>query len=222
MLVFSHRGVTSRAPENTIAAFRAAVELGVDGIETDVRRSRDGELVIYHDRRAPDGRRIEELSLRELRDSSGRDVPTLERILDELPGVHWNIELKTPDAAEAALEILAHRSSTTRIFVTSFRHDVIRRYLDLSELRCGILVDHHPVRAEDLLAGFRSARRLPELVVWYFEFLDAAIVRETRALGLASFAYAVTNRADHDAAVALGLDGVITDHPALGFAARTV
>jgi glycerophosphoryl diester phosphodiesterase len=56
MKVLAHRGISSSARENTAAAFAAAVELGVDGFETDVRRTKDGVLVLYHDRLLPDGR----------------------------------------------------------------------------------------------------------------------------------------------------------------------
>ena len=48
-LIIAHRGLTSGAPENTVAAFRAAAEAGADGVELDVRLSRDGEVVVLHD-----------------------------------------------------------------------------------------------------------------------------------------------------------------------------
>ena len=48
-LNFAHRGFTQAAPENTLAAFKAAIELGVDGIELDVRTCKTGEVVVFHD-----------------------------------------------------------------------------------------------------------------------------------------------------------------------------
>ena len=67
----AHRGVSTDAPENTMAAFRAAVELGVDQIETDIRVSRDGELVLIHDatvdRTTNGSGRVDSMTLEELR-----------------------------------------------------------------------------------------------------------------------------------------------------------
>jgi glycerophosphoryl diester phosphodiesterase len=59
MLVISHRGYHKNVPENTLDAFQATPSLGVDGIETDVRLSRDGELILCHDRVSPDSRKVD-------------------------------------------------------------------------------------------------------------------------------------------------------------------
>ena len=66
--VIAHRGANRRARENTLEAFRAAVALGSDGIELDVRRTVDGALVIHHDAQLPDGRVIRESRRDELPD----------------------------------------------------------------------------------------------------------------------------------------------------------
>ena len=68
-LVFLHRSANMVAPENTAPAFEAAVRQGADGVETDIRRTRDGVMVIYHDdwvlrQRGPTGK-IEEMTLAE-------------------------------------------------------------------------------------------------------------------------------------------------------------
>ena len=57
-LVIAHRGASAQAPENTVAAFELAVRLGAEGIELDVRRTADDELVIHHDAHLPDGRSV--------------------------------------------------------------------------------------------------------------------------------------------------------------------
>jgi glycerophosphoryl diester phosphodiesterase len=67
MLIIGHRGTPAEAPENTFAAFDAALEAGADGIETDIRITTDGALVLSHDDAVALGGRISELTLRELR-----------------------------------------------------------------------------------------------------------------------------------------------------------
>src|SRR5690606_32215522 len=65
-LIIAHRGASRAAPENTVAAFRRAVEMGADAIELDVRRTGDDRLVVHHDPSIADGRAIRELSAGEL------------------------------------------------------------------------------------------------------------------------------------------------------------
>jgi glycerophosphoryl diester phosphodiesterase len=101
MLVISHRGYHPSVPANTYDAFAQAVALGVDGIETDVRVSADGQLLLFHDRVAPDGRAVEVLTHRELTACVRYEVPLLETALQKWDGVLWNLEIKAPAAVEA-------------------------------------------------------------------------------------------------------------------------
>ena len=109
-LVFAHRCCSSLAPENTIAAFRKARELGAPGIETDIHICASGELVIVHDdtfkRTAGDERAVEALTLPEIKsidvgsffDPAFRNErpPLLEEALEEFcPGMYIDIELKS-------------------------------------------------------------------------------------------------------------------------------
>src|SRR3954470_3761726 len=106
MQLFAHRGYHLEAPENSLAAFAAAVKLGMTGIETDVRLSADGLPVIIHDRITPRGRAVSELTRREIEQDIGHPVPSLSEILDSFPEVYWNIEIKTPDAWPIAANVL--------------------------------------------------------------------------------------------------------------------
>ena len=103
MQIFAHRGYHADVPENTLDAFDRAVNLGVDGIETDVRLDADGQAILFHDRLAPDGRAVSDLSRSELSDLVGYDVPTLDAALGRHVGVLWNLEIKTPTAADATV-----------------------------------------------------------------------------------------------------------------------
>ena len=81
MLVLAHRGANRERPENTLAAFRRAVELGADGVELDVHRTRDDALVVRHDADGPFGI-LSELTRAEVA-AALTDVPTLAEVLDE-------------------------------------------------------------------------------------------------------------------------------------------
>ena len=115
--LIAHRGFSGLAPENTIPAFRSAVEMDIDVIETDIHITKDGRLVIWHDptlERNTDGKgRIEDHTISELRQfdagytfsaDGGKTFPfrgkgvricTLDEALEECPDERFNIDLKT-------------------------------------------------------------------------------------------------------------------------------
>ncbi len=89
MITIAHRGASAVAPENTISAFKEAIRIGADMIELDVRLSRDGEVVVFHDQdlsRTTDGNGpVEERSLTEL-----RQIDAGSWFSDEFKGRSWN------------------------------------------------------------------------------------------------------------------------------------
>lgn len=115
MKVYAHRGASIDAPENTLAAFSAALEYGADGIELDCYRAKDSRIVVIHDdtldRTTDATGPVKEWTSVELRDvdaGSGEHVPTLDEVLALAAGkLRVNIELKDPDAADGVLEAVA-------------------------------------------------------------------------------------------------------------------
>jgi glycerophosphoryl diester phosphodiesterase len=91
--VLAHRGACRAAPENTIEAFVRAREQGADGIELDVRRSADGELVVHHDARTDAVGVLAEQPLAAIR-AAMPSVPTLAEVLDVCAGWLVNVEVK--------------------------------------------------------------------------------------------------------------------------------
>ena len=128
MLVLAHRGANRERPENTLAAFRRAVELGADGVELDVHRTRDDGLVVRHDPDGPFGA-LAELTLAEVTDALP-EVPTLAAVLDACAGLLVNVEIKHPPpdaghdpdrrAADLVAGMLADRGGADRVIVSSF------------------------------------------------------------------------------------------------------
>lgn len=138
-LVFGHRGASRDAPENTLAAFRLAMEQGADGVELDVWRCRTGELVVFHDE---DARRIAGSPLRIPRASwaeiqrldvgshqgerfRGERMPLLGEVFDAIPAALVNVELKSTGRGDPRLPLavarLLHRKGVARrVIVSSF------------------------------------------------------------------------------------------------------
>ena len=149
-LVVGHRGAPYAAPENTMAAFQAAVEMGVDAIELDVHVSADGELVVIHDadlaRTTDRSGAVVELTAAEISSADAGfhhspdggvtypfrgvalRVPLLTDVLAWLPaGIGLVVELKAVDAAEPTVEMLRARGVADRASVISFAREAIDR-----------------------------------------------------------------------------------------------
>lgn len=152
VLVIAHRGGAGIAPENTIYAFRRALDLGADVLELDARATSDGVLVVFHDanvERTTDGvGRVSDMTLAELKRldaayrfspdgggtfpmrASGVSVPTLEEVFDAFPKARFNIEPKqaTPSLAEPLCRLVRERKMTDRVVVGSFSGSIIEDF----------------------------------------------------------------------------------------------
>ena len=155
----AHRGASARAPENTLEAFRLAVESGAGGLELDVHLTRDGHVVVIHDStldRTTDGTGpVAEMTLDELREPDaghnfspddgdtlpyrglGLHIPTLAEVLREFPGVAVNIDIKAdrPGIEAAVLNVLREASAEGRVLVVSSRRSAVRRFRRMTEGR---------------------------------------------------------------------------------------
>jgi glycerophosphoryl diester phosphodiesterase len=212
MLVLAHRGYHLGIPENTLEAFHAAVSLGADGIETDVRRSAEGAAILFHDRLVPDGRAVSALTGAELTAAVGYPVPTLESALEMARDLLWNVEIKSPDAVEPTLAVLKRFAGVRRLLVTSFWHPVIEEVSARLDVPCGLLVAHRPLGSVRLLDWLPRSARV-RAMVWEFEFTDGEMLAEARGLGLRNYVYGANAKAEQQRAAEWGADGVITDEP---------
>ena len=135
MLLFAHRGIHDpHISENTLEAFRRALELPIDGIELDVRVSRDGELVVFHDpkldRLAGDGPSVHHLSVKELKRLTLRGeghIPTLNEAIHAIPRpILIDIEIKERASVEPLIRKLRmSKALRERVIVSSFLFDAL-------------------------------------------------------------------------------------------------
>lgn len=153
--VVAHRGFSGKAPENTLAAFRMALEVGVDMLELDVRLSKDNAVVVIHDQwvdRTTNGRgHVQDMTLEELKSLdagswfgkkfAGESIPTLQEVLSILDDrTYVNIEVKsdTPSSERGlqletrCLEIIARNLMEKRVLFSSFDHHIIKQMKQLS------------------------------------------------------------------------------------------
>jgi len=234
-LVIAHRGDRARAPENTLAAFEAALEAGVDGIELDVRMTRDGVPVVLHDAsllEAPGRRRsLSSLRLEEIRPApspprfSGRfreePIPLLEEVLSRFgPETRLCIEIKTERRGAFSG---ADRGLTDRVV------DLIREQVPPARGDRLFLLSFRPevlLRARERDPGIRAVLNLPEPdpkafrekeaifgVTLPLSRLSRGFSEAVRASGLALWTYTCNRPTQLARALDCGVDGLLTDDP---------
>ncbi len=229
-LVLGHRGASAEAPENTLAAFRLAMEQGADGVELDVWRCGSGEVVVIHDeesrRTAGGALRVPQASLQALRalDVGGwkgerfraERIPLLSEVLAALPGAAVNVELKGRRGdlrlAAAAAAVVRRAGAEGRVLVSSFDYRLLAAFRAAApEVPCGLLFEGgHPWRLRTALASrlLRAAALHPEA-----RLCTPARVRRWSARGLMVNAWTVDDPAEVERLAALGVTALITNTP---------
>lgn len=220
--VIAHRGASRAARENTLEAFRLALELGADAVELDVRRTADGVLVVHHDCRLPDGRVIAATAYGELPDH----VPTLAAALDACEGMWVNVEIKNdpsePDFDESesiADETIAHliaRDDDARWVISCFRIETVDRCRALApQIRTAWLCSEVPDGVADLLASKGHCALHPWVTT-----LTQSTVDECHGVGVQVNTWTCDDSARMAELIRWGIDGIVTNVPDVAVIAR--
>jgi len=213
-LVIAHRGASSIALENSLAAFRAAAGQGADGVELDVHATLDGEVVVHHDPSIlglPIGQ-ARARDIAELRLANGEPIPTLQQALAVIgPKLRVFVEVKVLDPRwdDRLLKTLNKGPNPAGYAVHSFSFQVVRR---LGEKRPGLprgILSEVETKSPKQTLADASAQTL-----WQERStLDEALVETVHGLSASIIAWTVDNPADMESLVRLGVDGICTNHP---------
>ncbi len=231
MLNIAHRGFSGKYPENTMLAFKKAIEAGADGIEMDVHFTKDGELVIIHDElidRTTDGKgyvvdyTYEELSKFDASASfkgvyGFNKIPTLREyfeLVKPLPNFITNIELKTgineyPGIEKAVLDLIAEFGLEDNIIISSFNHFSVMRAKALNpDIKCGFLTGDWIYD----FGAYTKARGI-ECVHPYHITLNEESVAEIKKNGIRINTWTVNKPEDVERLYNLGIDAAIGNFP---------
>jgi len=221
----AHRGAHFQALENSLASIKAARGLGYSYVETDVRSTADGQVVLFHDRHT---RRVlggdvavSAATYADLADLSvvPHAVPTLESALTAFPDMRFNIDVKDMGAARLIGSLVGQDGRSARVCLASFsfrRMRVARRALR----NWSVGYSATPVEAVAFLAFGRIAgSRVPFHVLQLpygvagLRLLRQWMVRRAHRAGLHVHVWTVNNEGEMRSALQLGVDGIITDQP---------
>jgi glycerophosphoryl diester phosphodiesterase len=223
-LVFAHRGGGALAPENTVVAFDNGLGHGADGLELDVQLSRDGVVVVHHDRTLERTTTLtgplDRLTADEL---AAGNVPTLDRVLERYRDALLIIELKvnSVELADAVVALVRRHDAVERVCLGSFGTQVLRaaRAIDPA-------IATSAGREEVRWALYRSRCRWPLARARYAGYqvpehagstrvVSPRFVADAHRAGLGVQVWTVDSESDARRLLGWGVDALITDRPDL-------
>lgn len=243
ILVMAHRGGLGLWPENTIHGYRKALEAGADVLEIDVWLTRDGVVVVNHDRtvdRTTDGSGpIRDFTLDELKQldagyrwseddtypyrGAGHTIPTLDEVLSSFPEARFNIDLKENSDAliDSLCALIDTHDAADRLMIASFHQDVLHRFRE----RCPgtpTSAGSREIARFLLLSRLRLTFLCGELPFRAFQVplsagpisvVTRTFVEAAHRCGVEVHPWTVNDPDDMRRLIDLGVDGIITDYP---------
>ncbi len=221
--LIAHRGGLYYRPENTIAAFDYTVESGVFWAECDIRLSRDGVPVIFHDELlhiAGNGSiAVRDLDLKKLGKidvGGGETVPALEDLFrrhgDKL---FFDLELKEVDAAEKVIPLVRNYELQERSIITSFIPDALYESREIGpEIKRGLLVDRLTGNLVDIKSTVKAASLLGcDLLLPHYRLVNKDWVKKSENAGVGLIPWTVNDMRDAKRMLNYGVKGIISDRP---------
>lgn len=219
--IIAHRGVSAHAPENTMAAFQLALDMGADGIELDAMLSKEGEIVVIHDDRVDRTTNgtgaVRDLTLAELQSldaGGGERIPSLKQVLNRFSGQFLiNIELKNyasifDNLPLKVADLIKAYEDVQSIIISSFNpFNLPRFHRRCPEIPLGLLTDKNKAK-HWLWRLFKFDALHP-----HYSDVDATLVSALHARGRQVNVWTVDDPAEIIRLVGLGVDSIITNDP---------
>ena len=199
-MVAAHRGVASGAAENTIAAFTNAIDVGADMIEFDVRRTRDGELIAFHDADVA-GAPVSGLTRDDIAAAAGVRPPLLADVLRACAGrIRLDVELKEDGYVPDVMAVLRAGFDPERLVVTSFLPAVVAQAKEsFPEAKTGLLVGDGgplldlPARLRELYPVGLARRVRADYLAPHYRLAGLGVLRRAAAAGLPCLLWTVNS-----------------------------
>ena len=229
-LVWAHRGASGYAPENTLAAFQKAVDLGADGVELDIQLTKDDQIVVIHDEkidRTSDGKGwVKDYTLEELRafnynrtkpEYKHADIPTMREVFELLKptGLFINIEIKTgvvfyEKIEEKILALTKEMGMEDRVCYSSFNHYTVIRIHELKpDAEVGFLYADGPID----MPSYGVKHGVNALHPALYNLQYDGFVKECKEKGLKLNVWTVNERPYMEMCCQYGVDAIITNYP---------
>jgi glycerophosphoryl diester phosphodiesterase len=221
-LIIGHRGASTMMPENSLSAFSLAIEQGADGIETDVRLSKDGRPVLFHDatlqRLSGNPSKVCDLTVDQLKQEDvgqGQTVALLDELFKLLGDeILYNIELKDfglrdQGLVDRVLEAVTAHGLESQILISSFNPILVRRTRGCFPVSIPVALIRGPGVYRHTGWTVDTGVENP-----HYSLVDEKYMAEAAANGRHIFTWTVDDVAEAARLVDLGVNGIITNEPA--------
>lgn len=236
--IIAHRGASAYAPENTLAAFKKAIELGADILELDVHQTKDSQLVVIHDgsvNRTTNGKgKVKDLTLSQIKsldagswfspEFAGERIPTLDEVFDITPdSVVLLIELKEGSGVYSGIEervirVIRERKAEHRVILKSFEDEILDHLRAIAPdiPRLKIILMQIPLLGIIIERGLNFGTVLNDSVQYIQHHrigLAESFIAKAHRRGYKVFAWDVHDEARMRELIERGIDGIETDFP---------
>ncbi|EJP6472893.1 glycerophosphodiester phosphodiesterase [Clostridium botulinum] len=228
--ILAHRGASAYAPENTMVAFKKAIDMNADGIELDVHLSKDGRIVIIHDEkvdRTTNGKgEVKDFTLDELKkldagfwfsdEYEGERIPTLEELLKLInnTNIYLNIEIKAgyriyPNIEEKVIDMIEKYKILDRVIISSFDHYSLVRVKEINlNIKTGMLYEAALYEPWDYARSIKVEALHPNYITLTKKFIDKANINN-----LEINPYTVNDENHMERLIKSKVTSVITNYP---------
>lgn len=229
-IIYAHRGAKAYAPENTMAAFKLAIDMESEGIETDVHLSKDGYLVLIHDEkvnRTTNGKGyIKDMTLEEIKrldagvkfseKFKGEKIPTLEELICLIKNtdIILNIEIKNniinyPGIEEKVVKLIKKYKIEKRVIVSSFNHNTIYKIKDIDEnIKTGILYSRNIKKPIRFAKNIKADALHPK-----FKRVSIKLMLKAKLTSLEVNTFTINTEKYFEKCFKYRVNGIITDYP---------
>ncbi len=216
MLKIGHRGARAYEPENTLSSFRKAVELGANAVELDVRKTKDGKLVVIHNsdvNKTTNGEgAVSELTLEQIQKlvtDKDEHIPTLDDVLDSVgKKVKVLVEIKEVGTEKQVLDMIEQKGITDNVILVSFHEESLKKIREINDkVETGLIYVRHknPVQtALDLKAAY---------LLSLYSFTHSANVKKAHENGLKIIVWTINKKEEVEEYKKKGVDGIASDRP---------
>lgn len=213
-LKVGHRGAKAYVTENTLDSFRKAIEFGANAIELDVRISKDGKLIVFHDDNLKKvfGKdvRVDKTTLKELKTLTEDKIPALDEALDFIDKKVDKIliELKEVGSEKKVIDVVIKQKLIDRAVIISFHEEALANVRGINKkIETGLVYARHKNPIASVLA--LNAQYLVPL----YRFIHTKNIEDAHKRNLKVIVWTINTKNEAKEYIAKGVDGIASDKP---------
>ena len=221
--IVAHRGASDDVPENTLLAFKKAINLGCDVIELDVRLTKDNQVVVIHDDdvdRTTDGRgKVRSLTLKQIKKFNCEEkqkIPTLQEVIDLCKGkIDLHIELKAEGTAKPVHDLIVENDILSDVVIISFKFGLLQKMSMLSrKVDLGLIFEEYII--SKIIVSWYVGRLVGiNYICCDYPTINKKIVDKAHKAGMKVYVFDVKSKKEGEKLMNMGVDEVGTDSPKL-------